>query len=595
MSDAEIISRIEKNRGNIHSGRQDAQSVLNELIAEYADNPSECVQLALTINRALALHHLQSNNVLAIQISRDALTKYTNSGCHIPLARLMWICGHCLAFTGHYAEAHEWLTRSIDEADKEISDVKKVQHIHADALHDLAMLTAFSGGAQEKIRAYLTDASEIFKQIDMVEGIGICVMGIGNTYYEEGRVDEALENYTLAAAMFENCEVPSNLASAYSNIGNCFVSTKQYEKAEEYLAKALQIREQIGSKSEVAISYHTLAELHRSKGEPEIAIQWFLKCKDIFEDSDSQLHFPSTLYALADLYEQTGNCVQAAAHYKKYIDLQRSQHTREKEDAIAQAEAKFEVAQKDKESALLREKNKQIEQYAHLLEISNNELRQFAHVASHDLKEPLRMVSSYMGLLEKRIATKLSAEENQFLQYALEGSLRMENLINDLLSLSRINAINKKEKVNLNVVMQEVLLNFQDNTTAQRASIEVSALPTILADKTHMQQLFQNLISNALKYNRNDVPVVKVTAENVDNLVCINVADNGIGISERFHKQIFEIFKRLHTRAEFSGTGIGLTICKKIVDQLNGQIQVQSVEGKGTTFTIQFPVEIVVA
>lgn len=594
MNDAEIISRIEKNRGDIHSGRENAQRVLHELDAQYGNHPSSCVQLSLTINRALALHHLQSNNVLAIQISRDALSKFANSGCHIPLARLMWICGHCLAFTGNYAEAHEWLTLCIDEAYKETSNATKVQHIHADALHDLAMLTAFSGGAQEKIRAYLTDASEIFKRIDMLEGIGICVMGIGNTYYEEQRVDEALENYTLAAAMFENCKVPSNLASAYSNMGNCFVHNKQYSKAEEYLAKALHIREQIGGKSELAISYHTLAELHRSKGDPELAIQWFLKCKSIFETSDSQLHLPSTLYALAGLYEQTGNCTQAAIHYKQYIDLLRQQHNREKEDAIAQAEAKFEVAQKEKESALLREKNKQIEQYAHLLEISNNELRQFAHVASHDLKEPLRMVSSYMGLLEKRISGKLNDEENQFLQYALEGSLRMENLINDLLSLSRINAINKKEKVNLNIVMHEVLLTFQDNNAAQRASIEVGALPTILADKTHMQQLFQNLVSNALKYNRNEQPIVKVTAEKEENFVCIRVSDNGIGISERFHKQIFEIFKRLHTRAEFSGTGIGLTICKKIVDQLNGQILLESAEGKGTTFIIQFPIEIVI-
>jgi PAS domain S-box-containing protein len=235
--------------------------------------------------------------------------------------------------------------------------------------------------------------------------------------------------------------------------------------------------------------------------------------------------------------------------------------------------------------------NTQLIKRAEELTASNSELERFAYVASHDLQEPLRVITSFLQLLDKKYSENLDEKAREYIAYAVEGSIRMRQLIRELLHYSRLDAGRKiRSSVNLNDVVPEVVNNLKSSITENKATLTIDPLPVINANKAQMVQLFQNLISNSLKYRKKDqYPRIAITASENDAYHRISVADNGIGISPVFHKRIFEMFQRLHTRDEYSGTGIGLAICKKIVDHHNGFIEVHSSEGSGSIFIINLP------
>lgn len=232
-----------------------------------------------------------------------------------------------------------------------------------------------------------------------------------------------------------------------------------------------------------------------------------------------------------------------------------------------------------------------LHEHAEALERSNQELEKFAYVASHDLQEPLRMVSSYMQLLSRRYTGKIDADADEFISFAVDGAKRMQILINDLLAYSRIGTRGREfEPVPCEELLNLALANLMTVIEETGSVVTHDTLPTVLADKTQLVQLFQNLISNAIKFRSDKQPHVHVSAENKENTWIFSVKDNGIGIDPRYGDRIFEVFQRLHGRGHYSGTGIGLAICKKIVERHGGWIRVQSEEGEGAIFYFSLPV-----
>jgi signal transduction histidine kinase/ligand-binding sensor domain-containing protein len=224
------------------------------------------------------------------------------------------------------------------------------------------------------------------------------------------------------------------------------------------------------------------------------------------------------------------------------------------------------------------------------LKRSNDELAQFAYIASHDLQEPLRMVASYVSLLSRRYQGKLDQQADEFIAFAVEGSKRMQQLINDLLSYSRITTKGKPFRpVDVEALLGRVIQIMQITIRERRARITHDPLPRVTGDPIQIEQLLQNLISNGIKYCRADIPEIHVSADRQDGEFRFSVRDNGIGIAPEHHEKIFGIFQRLHTREEYGGTGIGLAICRKIADQHGGKIWVESAEGGGSTFYFTLP------
>jgi signal transduction histidine kinase len=231
-----------------------------------------------------------------------------------------------------------------------------------------------------------------------------------------------------------------------------------------------------------------------------------------------------------------------------------------------------------------------LNQQAVELKRSNADLEQFAYVASHDLQEPLRMVSGFTGLLKRRYGGKLDADADEYIEFAVSGANRMQSLINDLLSYSRVGREEVAAKaVDTQVALDQALANLQTAIEDRSALVSCGQLPTVWANHGMLVRLFQNLISNALKFCKAERPIVRIQAEARGGDWVFSVADNGIGIDPQYKDRIFLIFQRLHKQSEYPGTGIGLAVCKRIVERNGGRIWLESEAGKGTTFFFTLP------
>jgi light-regulated signal transduction histidine kinase (bacteriophytochrome) len=224
---------------------------------------------------------------------------------------------------------------------------------------------------------------------------------------------------------------------------------------------------------------------------------------------------------------------------------------------------------------------------------SNADLEQFAYVASHDLQEPLRMVSAYVQLFEKRYQGLVDAQAAKYIAYAVEGARRMQTLIAGLLEYSRVGrGAAAATAVALDGVLDDVLQNIAPSLLEAAAQVTRDPLPVVLGDRQQLAQVLQNLVANAEKFRRPGTsPHIHVSAARDGASWILSVADDGIGIEDQYFDRVFVIFQRLHTRAEYPGTGIGLSICKKVVERHGGRIWVESTPGRGTTFRFSLPAE----
>ncbi|MDB5280985.1 MAG: sensory transduction histidine kinase, partial [Bacteroidota bacterium] len=230
------------------------------------------------------------------------------------------------------------------------------------------------------------------------------------------------------------------------------------------------------------------------------------------------------------------------------------------------------------------------------LEQSNKELEEFAYVVSHDMKQPIRTIISYLTLLKKKHNDLLPEEAQEFVNFSIEGANKMSDLIRDILQYSRLDQqISLTSDISLNGIVNKVCKGLNDTIVANNAEVICDNLPLIKGNETMLTELFQNLIENGIKYNTNAKRTVKINVQEKGREWLFNISDNGIGFDQQYSQQIFKIFKRLHTDGEFQGTGIGLTICQKVVEKHGGTIWAESQKGKGSTFFFILPKEMVQA
>lgn len=267
---------------------------------------------------------------------------------------------------------------------------------------------------------------------------------------------------------------------------------------------------------------------------------------------------------------------------------------------IANKELAYQNSEKEKRAAELAiavqelaNQNQEKEKRVAELKTAVEELEQFAYVASHDLQEPLRMISSYTQLLERRYKDKLDDDARDFIYYAVDGANRMQKLINDLLIYSRVSTHARSyQQVDISTVLGHVINNLQMLIEENTAIITNDEMPTVWAEETQMVQVFQNLIGNAIKFRKKtETPLIHISCTRKKNTLEFSVRDNGIGIDMQYQERVFTIFQRLHSAKDYAGTGIGLSINKRIVTRHGGKIWFESDGHDGTTFYFTLPGE----
>jgi len=277
---------------------------------------------------------------------------------------------------------------------------------------------------------------------------------------------------------------------------------------------------------------------------------------------------------------------------RKRAETALQEHKIHLEELVATRTAELKSANDQLQQDIRERKRVQQELTRKLEELarSNAELEQFAYVASHDLQEPLRMVASYTQLLGRRYHGKLDADADEFIGFAVDGASRMQQLIEDLLSYSRLTTRGKALTLTeAGAACDAAIGNLQESIKDSNAAISVSPLPAVCADASQLTALFQNLIGNAIKYRNKHKPEVHIDAQAQENEWIFSVRDNGIGIESQYFDRIFQMFQRLHSRKDYPGTGIGLAVCKKIVERHGGRIWLESQPGHGSTFLFTIP------
>jgi light-regulated signal transduction histidine kinase (bacteriophytochrome) len=315
-------------------------------------------------------------------------------------------------------------------------------------------------------------------------------------------------------------------------------------------------------------------------GNPDGFISSFDLIDSIFALAISALMLAGVLW-ISPLFQAIKQATEILRRAKDDLEIQVAQRTMELRDSNIRLSVELDER---------RKAERQLAQYAEELTRSNAELEQFAYVASHDLQEPLRMVASFTQLLGKRYRGKLDQDADEFIGFAVDGATRMQRLINDLLAYSRVGTRGKSFKsTDCQVILREARDNLMKAIEESGAVITQDPLPTVEGDEVQLIQLFQNLVANAIKFRGPEPLQIQVSAEQKGPEWVFAVKDNGIGIAPEHQERIFSIFQRLHQRSEYPGTGIGLAICKKIVERHGGRIWVESRLGKGSTFYFSIP------
>ena len=454
---------------------------------------------------------------------------------------------------------------------------------------------------------------------------------IGSVFQQEKDIDKSVHYSKLAMKLAKAMKYKLGLAYTYANIGENFYILQQYDSAMYYIEKSLNLTDKVRDNGVKSTALRLSGKTHLKLNNPEKALELLDSALNLAKTYEYNSRILEIYMELANTHKALKNPLECDSYLRSYIELKDSLVNENVLAEMGKVQTKYEVLKKEKEiaqkdseyekmyrnfltggiilllgllwliysnykkqretNALLETKNTEIELQNQQLEKSNAELQQFAFIASHDLKEPLRNIGSYASLIQRRYGKEMGEECTEFFGFIQDGISKMYRLLNDVLDFSKLDyADNQTELIDTQEIVNKVTLNLNQQIKAKNADILISELPKVMVNQTHLSQLFQNLLSNGLKFTNGKKPEIKVSCQsNGTNSHVFSVKDNGIGFDMAYKDKIFEMFQRLDKKNEEEGTGVGLAICKKIVQQYGGDIWVESAENEGTTFFFSLP------
>ncbi len=500
---------------------------------------------------------------------------------------------------------------------------------------------------KKALESYLK-AKEICDALNREHTIYSCLAALGAVHSKLKLHKESLDYNLRSLELAEKLNYKTGIAYAKGNIASNLVNQKNYSKAEEYFRESIQLKTDLGDTYGHIGDKVEIAKLYMKWGKAKKAKHYLEEALISAQKLDSRGRQSEIYKNLSLVYDQLNQPLVAYKYNKKYVSLKDSLLNEKTLEEMGQSKRRFDVQKSEHEiqmlkkgnellakneeirkqqfylfaitsftflmfilwnrnklnyqnkvnklleekNQLLNSKNDEIHIKNKQLELSNEDLQQFAYVASHDLKEPLRMINSYTKLLKRRYSSSFDEAGNEFMHYIVDAVERMEILLNDILDFSRAGSQNLPTTfVDTNDVLFMVESNLRHRLEMLKATLIIKNknLPLIKAHRTQLIQLLQNLISNGMKFKGERDSIVEVDAQRFPKGYVFSIKDNGIGIPDENLEKVFEMFRRLHTRDEYEGTGIGLATCKRIVATWGGDIWVESEEGQGSTFFFSVP------
>ena len=530
---------------------------------------------------------------------------------------------------GRYQEGLSNLLQAL-QIREEIND----QVGMARSYNNIGQISYIQGNLDEALNYFLRSLDFRQEEKDSI-GILFSYISIGEVFQKKGDFDQAFSNYLKAAEMAEMIGNVKGIAMTHLKLGSLYEDTNAPLKALNQYYKALPIYQEIDNKSLQAETYNQIGAVYIQQKNYDSAIVVLQKSLDKGRESSAAESVRDACQLMAQVYFDQNDYARAYGYQSRYSNIKDSLQNRNKTDAIASIQADYDLEKKESEirelegqekinrlrnltvtglaiaalllgvfiiifmryriqaktNRLLSEQKSEIETKNRELELSNLELEDFAHAVSHDLKQPLRTIGSYTGVIKHKYGNILGDEAKEYMAFVNNGVHQMHHLLSDLLLYAKIGHNDqKREWINLNDLLQEVLTNLQSQIQSEEAIIKIGAMPIIYGYHSGLIQVFQNIISNSLKFHGDTPPLIQVTHTRIEDHHQFWVRDNGIGIKPEYQTQIFKAFQRLHTQEEYPGTGIGLAICQKVIKQHGGQIWVESEEGMGSSFYFTLPI-----
>jgi len=417
---------------------------------------------------------------------------------------------------------------------------------------------------------------EQYKVLNDKSGIARCYISFGvATEEKNGSRLEALEYYRKAAELSKEINDDVSYCVAKGNMAVKLAEEKRFDEAIEAAFDALDKANRSANKRFQLNLHRQLGRCYHLKKDYLNSKKWYQAGEDLFIQLGLTVDYYDLYHYWSEMLFEAGNYKEAYEKLQKSLKQQAEMHEFHKNAAVSHATLRLQIEEGKKEQDLLKRKNAEIEIYAAKLEASNFELKQFAHAASHDMKEPLRMISNYSQLLEKTTnAQCMTVEQHEYLNFIHDGARRIMDVISSMLRLSEINAV-VLDEVDMNKVMDETITYMKEEIRQSKPQFKSDKLPVMQTDRYLISHLFQNLIGNSIKYNISNEPVIEIKYIDHEDHHLFEIGDNGIGIAAEYREKVFIIFQRLHARHEFEGNGTGLTVCKKIIDTLNGKIWIE--------------------
>lgn len=499
-------------------------------------------------------------------------------------------------------------------------------------------------GDEEKAIEYYLKSAEAALTFEDEASIAYAYLDYGYVDAMQGKLDSALQHYENALAIYRKIKHANREAETLYYIGEIYYEREDYDRALSYQEKALAIYERIQSKEDVPSMYSIIAGIYKEMGDTQLAISYFQQAIGLAKKTGLTSLLPSLFEELSQTYKVDENYQKAYEYEVMFRTWQDSFFNSATKERIAKLETTYELAVQEAENKKLNQQQAQqkvilrqrtliaiaaslitvlvffiavIQYRANLqkailnrnLELkvkertaalasanqklleSNDELERFTFIASHDLKEPLRNITSFINLIQKKLKDTTDKDLTEYMDFVVRNTRQLYGLVEDILTHSRVEANRKRtsEKVDLNLLLLDIQMGLNRTLEEKNAVVQAVELPPVQGYRSEFFLLLKNLIENGLKYNESPQPMIKIDCRTESGQFQFSVADNGIGINPSYHDRIFEMFTRLNNRSKYLGSGIGLATCKKIIQKYNGEIWIESQEGQGSTFFFTLP------